>query len=79
MFAELEEPQALAALMLYLFQAASANNSPPVDSRRPVDALEQPHGSSSWFKGVIPTHDRITSCAAGENAHARYNKKAISS
>ena len=71
--AESEKPRALAALMLYLFQATSMRNCTAIDSKRPADVLEQPRGFNSCFKGAIPTHDRITSYTVGEDAHARYN------
>lgn len=47
------------------------NNSTAVDSKRPGDVLEQPCGFNSWFEVAIPIHDKMTSYAVGEDAHAR--------
>lgn len=49
------------------------NNSTAIDSKRPVDVLEQPRGFNSWFRGAIPIRDRITSYTVDQDAHARYN------
>lgn len=73
------KPQALAALMLCLFQATSMNNSTATESQRRVDVLEQPRCLSIVFKDATPTHDRIFPVLLGKMHMLDRTEKAFSS